>query len=50
MLGFEWDYPDARRLLLDTNYRSSRQIVEAAGKLIVPNRTRSVSYTHLDLC
>ena len=40
MLGFERDYPDARRLLLDTNYRSSRQIVEAAGKLIVHNRTR----------
>ena len=39
MLGFERDYPDARRLLLDTNYRSSRQIVEAAGKLIVHNRT-----------
>ena len=28
MLGFERDYPDARRLLLDTNYRSSRQIGE----------------------
>ena len=40
MLGFERDYPDAGRLLLDTNYRSSRQIVEAAGKLIVHNRTR----------
>lgn len=40
MLGFEQDYPEARRLLLDTNYRSSRQIVEAAGKLIAHNRTR----------
>lgn len=40
MLGFERDYPDARRLLLDTNYRSSRQIVEAAGRLIAHNRTR----------
>ena len=40
MLGFERDYPDAERLLLDTNYRSSRQIVEAAGRVISHNRTR----------
>lgn len=40
MLGFEKDYPDAERLLLDTNYRSSRQIVEAAGRVIAHNRTR----------
>lgn len=40
MLGFERDYPDAKTLLLDTNYRSSRQIVEAAGRVISHNRTR----------
>lgn len=40
MLGFERDYPDARQLLLNSNYRSSRQIVEAAGKVIAHNRTR----------
>lgn len=40
MLGFERDYPDAPRLLLDQNYRSSRQIVEAAGNVIRHNRTR----------
>ena len=40
MLGFERDYPDAPRLLLDQNYRSSRQIVEAAGIVIRHNRTR----------
>lgn len=40
MLGFERDYPGAKTLLLDTNYRSSRQIVEAAGRVICHNRTR----------
>lgn len=40
MLGFERDYPDARKILLDTNYRCSRQIVEGAGRVISHNRTR----------
>ncbi len=40
MLGFEKDYPEAKRILLDTNYRSSREIVAAASRLIAHNRTR----------
>lgn len=40
MLGFQRDYPEAKTLLLDTNYRSSRQIVEAAGRVIRHNKTR----------
>ena len=40
MLGFERDYPGAGKILLDTNYRCSRQIVEAAGRVISHNRTR----------
>lgn len=40
MLGFEKDYPEAQTLLLDTNYRSSRQIVEASGRVISHNLTR----------
>ncbi|MGN0372830.1 MAG: ATP-dependent helicase [Enterocloster sp.] len=40
MLGFEKDYPQSVRINLDVNYRSSRQIVEAAGRLIGRNRTR----------
>lgn len=40
MLGFEKDYPKARRVLLDVNYRSTREIVEAASRLIARNRTR----------
>ena len=33
-------YPGAGKILLDTNYRCSRQIVEAAGRVISHNRTR----------
>ncbi|MDO4296213.1 MAG: ATP-dependent helicase [bacterium] len=40
MLGFEKDYPQARRVLLGVNYRSSRQIVETAGRVIANNRLR----------
>ncbi len=40
MLGFPKDYPQSERVLLDINYRSTPQIVEAAGRLIVHNRTR----------
>ena len=40
MLGFEKDYPGAAKTLLDVNYRSTKTIVEAAGRLIAHNRTR----------
>lgn len=40
MLGFEKDYPDARRILLNINYRCSKSIVSAAGQLIMNNKTR----------
>ncbi len=40
MLGFPKDYPAGERILLDVNYRSTPQIVEAAGKLIGHNKTR----------
>lgn len=40
MLGFETDYPEAKRVLLNINFRSTREIVEAAGKLISHNKTR----------
>ena len=40
MLGFEKDYPGAERILLGTNYRSRKPIVDAAGRLIVHNKTR----------
>ena len=40
MLGFPKDYPQCGRVLLDVNYRSTPQIVEAAGRLIAHNKTR----------
>lgn len=40
MLGFERDYPGAKRVLLDVNYRSTSTITEAAGKMIGVNRKR----------
>ncbi|MEY8338305.1 ATP-dependent helicase [Lachnospiraceae bacterium 62-35] len=40
MLGFERDYPSARRVLLNINYRSTRNIVKAAGRLICFNQER----------
>lgn len=40
MLNFEKDYPCAKRILLNVNYRSRRDIVDAAGKIIAHNRVR----------
>ncbi|MBD5451554.1 MAG: ATP-dependent helicase, partial [Lachnospiraceae bacterium] len=40
MLHFKDDYPNAKQVLLNVNYRSKRDIVETAGKLIVHNEVR----------
>ncbi len=40
MLGFEKDYPDACRVLLDVNYRSTEEIVRPALRLIQENEKR----------
>lgn len=40
MLNFTKDYPDARQVLLDVNYRSKKDIVDVAGKLISHNKVR----------
>ncbi len=40
MLGFEKDYPGAKRVVLSTNYRSSLDVVEASGRLIAHNKKR----------
>lgn len=42
MLGFERDYPDAVKILLDTNYRSTREIIASAGQVIRHNETRFI--------
>lgn len=40
MLSFTNDYPNAAVVKLTDNYRSSKRIVEAAGKVIAENRNR----------
>ncbi len=40
MLSFDKDYPDVKKVILDTNYRSTGNIVEAAGLVIANNKVR----------
>ena len=40
MLGFQKDYPQARRVELSINYRSTPEILSCAGKLISVNKNR----------
>ena len=40
MLNFQKDYPGAGQVLLNDNFRSTTQIVEAAGRVIAQNKTR----------
>jgi DNA helicase-2/ATP-dependent DNA helicase PcrA len=40
MLQFPNDYPHARQIVLDVNYRSTRAIVNAAAKVIANNENR----------
>ncbi len=40
MLNFQNDYPNAKKILLDTNYRSSANIVSKAASLIKNNTKR----------
>lgn len=46
MLNFERDYPKAERVVLDTNYRSTPEIVVGAGKVIGHNRERFPKEIH----
>lgn len=40
MLNFDKDYPDTDKVILDTNYRSTGNIVSAAGKVIAHDKVR----------
>ena len=44
MLNFQKDYPAANQVLLNDNFRSTKQIVEAAGHVIVHNKERFAKY------
>ncbi len=46
MLGFTKDYPLAAQTLLGVNYRSTEEIVEAAGRLIRHNKARYPKEIH----
>ncbi len=46
MLGFEAAYPDAKRVLLDVNYRSHREIVASSLRLISHNTQRFEKKIH----
>lgn len=40
MLGFEKDYPETKKILLNINYRSTKAIVNGAARVIQYNRSR----------
>lgn len=40
MLNFQKDYPNAGKVILSDNFRSTKQIVDAAGKVICRNKAR----------
>src|SRR5690606_13845972 len=40
ILDFEWDYPDARVVLMEQNYRSTGRILESANHVIANNLDR----------
>lgn len=40
MLGFEKDYTNTKKVILNINYRSSEEIVESAERLILHNKKR----------
>ena len=46
MLGFEKSYPTSKRVLLDINYRSPKQIVDTSLKLIAHNEKRFEKEIH----
>ncbi len=48
MLGFEKQYPSAVRIVLEKNYRSTKSIVDAAGRVIGCNKKRYPKRIHTD--
>jgi DNA helicase II / ATP-dependent DNA helicase PcrA len=48
ILDFEKDYPDAKVVILDRNYRSTEVILEAANSVIANNAARKVKHLWTD--
>ena len=46
ILDFEKDFPDARVIRLEQNYRSTRTIIEAAGAVVAHNKARKGKWLH----
>lgn len=46
MLGFENLFPNTKKVILSDNYRSTKAIVDFAGKIIGENKTRFVKQIH----
>jgi DNA helicase-2/ATP-dependent DNA helicase PcrA len=40
MLNFPKDYPDCRKIILNTNYRSTDKILQSANRLVMHNQNR----------
>lgn len=46
MQRFQKDFPDAKQILLDVNFRCHKEIVQAAGKVIAENKNRIPKKIH----
>lgn len=46
ILAFSTDYPDARRVMLATNYRCPRSVIEASARMVARNRERFAKPIH----
>jgi DNA helicase II / ATP-dependent DNA helicase PcrA len=46
ILDFEKDFPEARVIRLEQNYRSTRTIIEAAGAVVARNKARIGKWLH----
>ncbi len=44
LLEFDEEYPDARTIILERNYRSTRNLVDAANAIIEKNKNRKEKY------